>query len=331
VSKFAYIAIDEQGNQTKGIVEAASEKEALSALSRKGLFPTELHKAGIADGLMQEMRGMVEADRKRRLRDEEKRQEDKRKRHPRQRLVVHYKDGHTIYGVSFHLDPTEESFPLDCTDSKGAAKDEHAIVEFEEIKAVFYVRSFDGKFDKHKSVPAIEAEGPKLIVEFEDGETLEGRAVQKYKGNEPRFFIVPHEKHSNNLNILVERSAAKGIYTREEIAERKKQAKEARTEKRGGSAPSQEETMGDFYFETRNYSGALEQFEIAAKTDGDSPRLFRKIVATKYNIGMQYIRRRDYSTALARMNEVLKLDSKNEHALKKVKKLRKILEHMEGE
>jgi len=31
------------------------------------------------------------------------------------------------------------------------------------------------------------------------------------------------------------------------------------------------------------------------------------------------------------MNEVLELDPRNEQALKKVKKLRKIMEHMEGE
>lgn len=331
MSKFAYVAIDPEGKEVRGVLEAESESEAIHEVGRLGLFLTEVHKAGIADGLRQEFKGLVEADRQRRQREEEKRQSERRKKHPRQRLVVHFADGHVAYGISFHSNPKESTFHLDCTDVSGASTNERLTVEFRDIKAVFYVRSFDGKFNKHEPRPEVAAEGPELIVEFEDGENLRGHTTQNYRDDDPRFLLVPNDSNSNNISILVERAATVHVLTPKAYEAKAREEKVERAKEGAPSTLCQEETMGDFYFETRNYPGALQQYEEANKKEPNSARIKRKVMVTKYNIAMQYVKRRDYRTALVKMNEVLELDPRNEHALKKVKKLRKIMEHLEGE
>jgi len=328
VSKYAYVAIDESGKECRGILEAETEKEALSQLSKQGLFPTEVHRAGIADGLREEVRSRVEAERIRREQEEAKRQQKLRQKHPRQRLVVHYKDGRVSYGVSYHLNPRENYFHLDCTDLEGHATDERETVTFSDIKAVFYVRAYDGKFDKRYPRPAVDTRGPELVVEFEDGEVLEGRAVNPVAEDTARFTLVPHDEGSNNLGVLVERSATRGVFTPEEWKERRKQARAERAEERKETNLTKEETTGDFYFETRDYKSALSQYEQALEQGETSNRLQRKVVVCKYNIGMQFVRRRDYPKALEIMNEVLEIDPRNEQARKKVKKLKKIIHHM---
>ena len=84
--------------------------------------------------------------------------------------------------------------------------------------------------------------------------------------------------------------------------------------------------MGDFYFETRNYSASLEQYAVAQKKYPDSKRLRRKIMASQFNIGVAFIKRRDYAQALDCMQKVLQMDPANEHAKKKYQQLRKIVE-----
>ena len=90
-------------------------------------------------------------------------------------------------------------------------------------------------------------------------------------------------------------------------------------------ALTQEEAMGDFYFETRNYELAAEQYTSAMKKLPEARHLRKKLLYTQYNIGVQCIKRRDYAQALSIMEQVLKLDPGNSHAQKKVLQLRKII------
>lgn len=328
MARYAYTAIDGQGKEIRGLLDADTEKDALSVLGRQGLFPTEVHKAGLTDGIRQELRERIESDRQRKEADARRKQEDLRRRHPRQRLVVRFLDGKVAYGISFHLNPQEPGFHLDCTDVNGAAKDERIAVRFKDVKAVYFVRSFDGKFDKHAPRPEIEANGPELVVEFGDGEVIRGRAANEAGAKAERFYLAPADPASNNLNILVERANCAGVYTPEEYEARRRQ-EHAERKSENAATLSQEETMGDFYFETRNYEAALKQFEAAQQAGHDSRRLLKKIIVSKYNIGMGFIRRRQYPAALQVMNEILVIDPRNEHAFKKAKKLKKVMEQME--
>ena len=329
MARFAYVAFDQDGKETRGIVESDCQKNALADLSRQGLFPTSCHEAHVGDDIAMNVRERLEEERKRREDDEAKRHAEIRKKHPRQRLVVHYKDGRLIYGVTFRINPAEDGFHLDLTDKEGHTQEKGEKVVFSDIKAVFYVRAFDGKFDKAEPRPQVATNGPQLVVEFQDGEILKGTAVHDYNENHPRFYVVPINEQSNNYSILVERSAIANVMTPEQYHEYKKAKRETQKEEGKAENLSQEETMGDFYFETRDYGSALAQYEVAISNGESNERLKRKMVVAKYNVGMQFVKRRQYPRALSIMEEVLEMDPRNDHARRKAKKLRKIIDHEE--
>jgi tetratricopeptide (TPR) repeat protein len=321
VSKFAYTAIDQNGKETFGIVDAEDEKEALDEINILGLIPTDVHEAHVGDELRLKWREQKEQ----RQVAEARHKEQARAKHPRQRLVVRYADGRTDYGVCYALNPREPTFHLDRVGPDGRTTGETIQIRFSELKALFHVKSFDGKFDKKQQYPDLVETGPELVVEFEDGETIHGLAARNYAPDMPRFFLVPKDGDTNNIAMLVERAATRGVYDPESFRKKKEQEREQRR-KDGGTDLTQEESMGDFYFETRNYEAAMAQYQAALKKSPESGRLRRKLLATRFNIGVQFIKKREYPRALAIMEEILKVDPNNAHAKKKIEKLRKVVE-----
>ena len=318
--KFAYKGIDSEGEEAFGIIEADSEADALSEISRRGLFVEEVHPAHMSDEW--------------RLRRQEARQErearvarrQERKRQTRQRLVVRYADGHTENGMCFALNPRDTGFHLDLVDGQGISTGQTKQVRFSDLKAVFYVKSFDGKYDKSARFRDWTPEGSEMVVEFEDGEVIKGFSLHPYNENMARFFLIPEDAHSNNISILVEAGATLGVYTPEQYKEKRAKEREQRKKKDISEDLCQEETMGDFYFDARNYTAALEQYKAATTRFPKLQRLRRKLLACEYNVGVECIKRRDYAEALAYMDGILKVDPRNGHARKKVLQLRKIIE-----
>lgn len=260
--------------------------------------------------------------------EEERKLEKARKKQIRQRLVVRYQDGRTERGVSYALNTRDSSFYLDEVDENGVATGKTHSVRFSDLKAVFFVKSFDGNFDKRRRYSEWAPEGSEMWVEFKDGETIRGFSLRHYDPAEPRFHIIPSDPATNNISILVEAAAVHRVYTAEEYQAKRAQEEQERKVKREAGAPdlSQEETLGDFYFETRNYPAALEQYELAMKKQPKSGRIRRKTLAAQYNVGVQCIKRREYREALMYMERVLAIEPENPHAVKKVVQLRRIIE-----
>ncbi len=322
MGKYAYKAIDESGKETFGVLDADSEADAINEVGRKGLYLTEVRPAAIGD----EWWVKRQEQRKEREVRLQRKGEHHKKRHTRQRLVVRFKDGRTARGVCFALNPKEPAFHLDETDETGVSSGQTTQIRYADIKAVFYVKSFDGKFDRSTRYREWMAEGNEVVVEFIDGEVLRGSTLHPYNPDDPRFHLIPKEENTNNISILVEASALNHVYTPEEYEAKRREEKEAKKAQEVADDLSQEETMGDFYFETRNYTGALEQYRVAAKRFPHSGRLRKKMLAAQFNIGVQHIKRREYPEALDVMEKVLKVDPRNSHARKKVLQLRKIID-----
>ena len=258
--------------------------------------------------------------------EEERKHDLQRKKAGRQRLVVRYKENRRQRGVCFALNPQDAGFHLDLVDDKGMPAGQTKFIEFQDLKAVFYVKSFDGKFDKSVVYREWSPEGTELVVEFNDGEVVRGFSLRRYRGDEPRFYLIPKDSSSNNISILVEASAVNQVCSPEEYEQIKTRERDQKKEQEIAEDLSQEETMGDFYFETRNYAAALAQYELAAKKYPSLRRIRKKILVTQYDIGVQHIKRRHYADALACMEGILKADPRNPHAAKKAKQLRRVLE-----
>jgi len=264
-----------------------------------------------------------------------------RKRHGRHHLIVSYLDGTQAQGTCRSLNLRGTGFYLELEDDTGISQGESLRVQFEDVKYVANVKSYNGQYDKRQRYKEYTPGGSHIVVRLQDGEVVEGTTMQAYVPDNPRFYLIPADIHSNNINLLIERNGIDRVFEPQEYVEELKREKELRKtrkdatahEDRGGAGEgeetvsdkselSQEESMGDFYFGTHNYPGAVEQYRIAYQLNSRSPRLKKKVVVALINIGIQYIKTREYPKALLYMDQALAVDPSNPHAKKKAKQVR---------
>ena len=120
---------------------------------------------------------------------------------PENNVVVHYKDGTILKGTAADFLPKKPIFHLNIGGMTGQEVKE---ISVDDLKAVFFVKSFDGHkhYDATKDFSVQPVAGKTIKVLFEDGEVILGRSlVINYE--HPGFFIVPADPASNNERIFV--------------------------------------------------------------------------------------------------------------------------------
>jgi hypothetical protein len=240
----------------------------------------------------------------------------------RQRLVVRFLTGETMYGICFALNVRSDGFHLDLVDKKGQPQGKTQRIVFRDLKAVYYVKSFDGNFDRSVSYRDPRSLGAGVVVEFKDGEVLRGQTYTNYSANHPRFYVAPEDANSNNISVLVEREAVAGIFDPNEYKEQKHHDLEKYVEEHAVGDHGREECVGDYYFENHDYQHAIKHYRAQVRESGETPRLHKKIVSAQYNIGINHIKAHHYERALEYMEAVLVADPLNEKARHKAAKLK---------
>jgi len=121
------------------------------------------------------------------------------------KVIVRYKDGVLKKGNTSDFFPNKLSFHLNHLNGKIEE------IDVENLKAVFFVKDFQGNkgyIKKYKD--AIPGAGRKVVVDFNDGESITGFALG-YSPDRHGFFITPADLSSNNQRIFVVKSATKSI------------------------------------------------------------------------------------------------------------------------
>jgi hypothetical protein len=123
------------------------------------------------------------------------------------RVVVRFKDGKTLKGTTHDFRPASPRFHL--TRADGARADE---VNVADLKAVFFVRNFQGSPERTKlrgflEAPPETSKGKKVAVLFRDGELVCGYTLT-FSPDRAGFFMFPADPESNNLRIYVVTAAA---------------------------------------------------------------------------------------------------------------------------
>lgn len=129
-------------------------------------------------------------------------------------VVARYRDGRIVKGTTYDFGPQKKAFHMIPLGEEGRKVSE---VLFSDLKAVFFVKSLEGKQDhpltkdvsEEKAEPGTQM---KVKITFLDGETLVG-TTQGYAPEREGFFIVPLEGDSNNLRIFVMSKAVKAVDT----------------------------------------------------------------------------------------------------------------------
>ncbi len=129
-------------------------------------------------------------------------------RKPDNRVIARYLDGTMVRGTTFDFAPTKTSFHVD----DGQITRE---IEIGDLKALFFVRDFDGDAGYHekKGFFSSQIQGKKVMVEFLDGEVLFGYTLS-YTSRGLGFFVFPGDPESNNEKVFIVHGATRRIKLR---------------------------------------------------------------------------------------------------------------------
>ena len=125
------------------------------------------------------------------------------------KLVVRYLDGTVLKGFSQDFHPTRAQFHL--TPSIAGGRDKVSLVPMRRLKAIFFVRDFDGDPDYVESRSfADRSPGRRIEVTFVDGELMVGTTLG-YRPDGTGFFVRPADTDGNNLRVFVTPGAVKRV------------------------------------------------------------------------------------------------------------------------
>lgn len=133
-----------------------------------------------------------------------------------QKVILRFADGKMLKGFIKDLKLSEESLFID-DESNQPLK-----VRLKELKAIFFVRRFEGNRDhqEKKSFAGTRPGSKRVFIKFKDGETMMGFVEGELpwrKGffldsmKDRGFYIVPVDEASNNIKIFVVTSSVQDV------------------------------------------------------------------------------------------------------------------------
>lgn len=121
------------------------------------------------------------------------------------KVVLKFKDKTVLKGKTNNFFPNKTSFHLELVNG------EQTEIHIEELKALFFVKSFDGDKRHEKNyADKVPGGGRKIKVKFSDGETITGYTTG-YSADRAGFYMVPADLKGNNERIFVIASATEAI------------------------------------------------------------------------------------------------------------------------
>ncbi len=126
-----------------------------------------------------------------------------------QKIVVRYADGKIMKGYSQDFHSSKPQFSL--WPSINATPSERAVIRLARLKAVFFVRDFNGnpRYNERK-IFGERGAGRRIEVTFADGEVILGTTLN-YRPDGQGFFVNPVDPAANNTRIFVVSSAVRRV------------------------------------------------------------------------------------------------------------------------
>jgi hypothetical protein len=126
-----------------------------------------------------------------------------------QKIVVRFADGSLMKGFTQDFHPSRGQFSL--WPAINARPSERTIVPVERLKAVFFVRNFNGNpgYRERKSF-TVRGQGRRVEVTFADTEVIVGTTLN-YRPDGLGFFVSPADPAANNTRVFVVGSAVRRV------------------------------------------------------------------------------------------------------------------------
>jgi hypothetical protein len=117
------------------------------------------------------------------------------------KVVVAFLDGRRSRGYTYDFSAMKELFNL--LPAEKTLQEQGTKVLMKDLKAVFFVKDFEGRRDYQEKTTVDErTHGRKIEVTFRDGEIILGK-TEGYNPQKPGFFMFPGDAESNNTRIFV--------------------------------------------------------------------------------------------------------------------------------
>jgi small nuclear ribonucleoprotein (snRNP)-like protein len=135
-----------------------------------------------------------------------------------EKVVVRLNDGGLLKGYLRDFSPALPELSFEEAGTAGTRP-----VKFEDVKAVFFVKSFEGdqEYREKKSYGATRTKGQRVFVKFNDGESLVGfleGEVPWEKGfflsrqrDLKGFYLLPADEDTNNTKVFVVASSVSDV------------------------------------------------------------------------------------------------------------------------
>ncbi|MBI5577951.1 MAG: hypothetical protein HY895_02255 [Deltaproteobacteria bacterium] len=121
------------------------------------------------------------------------------------KVVLKFKDASIVKGQTNNFLPNRTFFHLQ--QLEGGPIEVH----IEDLKAIFFVKNYEGAKDHKKTYnDKVAGGGRKIRVKFLDGETIVGYTTG-YSPDRPGFYIVPSDLKGNNDRIFVVKTATEEV------------------------------------------------------------------------------------------------------------------------
>lgn len=119
------------------------------------------------------------------------------------KVVVKFKDQKILKGTTSDFFPNKSQFHLK------VETEEILDIQVEDLKAIFFVKDYDGNKDRKKSyLDDLTGAGRKMQVDFADGESIVGFTLG-FSPDRKGFYLTPADSGGNNIRIFVVKSATK--------------------------------------------------------------------------------------------------------------------------
>ena len=135
------------------------------------------------------------------------------------KTVVKYNDGKIVKGYTTDFNPNKDVFHVQLLgDYQEDEKVDEIEVKLENIKAVFFVKDFQGNKDYQKvrtfdGYPSGTPSQRKIIVIFRDGENFYG-TTHSYAADRKGFFVYPIDQQDNNDRVFVSRNGLDKVHVK---------------------------------------------------------------------------------------------------------------------
>ena len=121
------------------------------------------------------------------------------------KVVVRLRDKTLLKGKISHFSPFCSYFHLELLNG------ESVIVKINKIKAMFFVKSFEGnKQYKYKYEDKLFWIGDKITLKFNDGEKMVGYS-QNFDFTPNGYFVTPADVNGNNTYVFASKSAVNSM------------------------------------------------------------------------------------------------------------------------